>query len=47
MKKNPKRFFDEFPEELNPDLYKAHINFEEEEKKLQEEKKQKGIKEKL
>lgn len=47
MKKISKRFFDEFPEELNPDLYKAHINFEEEEKKLQEEKKQKEIKEKI
>lgn len=39
MKKYQEGFFDEFPEALNPELFKTHIDFEGEEKMLKEERK--------
>lgn len=37
MKKRPVEYLDEFPEALNPELYKTHIDFEAEEKLIKEE----------
>lgn len=40
MKDNPRILSDPFPRELNPDLYKPHIDWDEEERVLAEERKQ-------
>lgn len=37
MKERLGEFWDEFPEALNPELYRTHINFEEEERLIKEE----------
>lgn len=41
MSEKPRILTDPFPKELNPELFKSHINWEEEERILREEEKQK------
>ncbi len=40
MSKMPDIFTDPFPEELNPELFRSHIDWEEEERILEEKEKQ-------